>query len=129
MALAIGIDMIEISDTRASLALHGRRYVRRVFTHGEIVDSRDGTDARWLATCFAAKEATLKAIGATSEPIDLRSVEVRAGTSGQPSVCLSGTCAEIAERAGIVRISLSVAATRELATAIAIAQTDHNDRK
>jgi len=129
VALAVGMDLMDVGDARASLARYGTLYLRRVFTKGEIADSKDGRDARWLAACFAAKEATLKSIGATSEPIDLRFVEIRPDASGELAVRLSGTCVEIAERAGIVRISVSVAVTHEVVAAIAVAQTTDDERE
>lgn len=114
---------MDVCDVVGALHRHGDTYLRRVFTEGEVEDWHRSASAKGLAACFAAKEATLKAIGAVDEPIDLRSVEVRLDGSGQPVVRLTRTCAEIAERAAITGVAVSVAVTETLATAIAVAET------
>jgi holo-[acyl-carrier protein] synthase len=116
------MDLMDVGDIAAALSRYGDAYLRRVFTVGEIEDWNDSGSPGGLAACFAAKEATLKAIGAADRPIDLHFVEVRCD-AGQPVVKLTRTCADIAARAAIVRVSVSVAVTDEIATAIAVAES------
>lgn len=122
MTVSVGIDVVDVGEIEESIERFGDVYLRRVFTPPEIAACRKGRGAGRLAACFAAKEATLKAISIGDQALDWRSVEVRFGASGSVTVALSGTCAETAERAGIVRLSVSVSATERQAVAVAIAE-------
>ena len=76
MTLHVGIDLVDVDDVAATLARFGDRYLRRVFVPAEIAACAAGTDPRLLSACFAAKEATLKALGLGEAPADWRSIEV-----------------------------------------------------
>lgn len=59
--LTTGVDIIEISRVRRVLERYSDRFQRRVFTSEEIAYCRGR--APNLAARFAAKEATMKALG------------------------------------------------------------------
>jgi len=116
------MDIVDVVDIEDSLRRFGERYLRRVYTQREIDDCGDGTDARRLATHFAAKEAALKSLPIEIGDVDLRCVEVRLPGSGEPTLELSGAAADAARGAGIVTFAVSVGATRRHATAIVVAE-------
>jgi holo-[acyl-carrier protein] synthase len=59
-----GIDVTEISRIADAVERYGDRFVRRVFTEGEVAYCRRKRDfASSFAARFAAKEATMKALG------------------------------------------------------------------
>jgi holo-[acyl-carrier protein] synthase len=120
--LSVGMDVVDVRDVEESVARFGDRYLERVFTSRELAACGGGRDTRRLATCFAAKEATLKTISVDDEPFDWRSIDVRLTPSGEASVELSGRSAESAEGAGIVSISVSVGSTRSHAAAVALTE-------
>ena len=62
--IGIGIDATEISRIADAIERYGDRFVRRVFTEGEIEYCRGKRDfASSFAARFAAKEAAMKALG------------------------------------------------------------------
>ena len=122
MPLTVGMDVVDVREVEESVARFGDRYLQRVYTTRELAACAGGADARRLAACFAAKEATLKTISIDDEPLDWRSVEVGLASSGEASVALSGPCANRAAQTGIVRLSVSVGTTRSHATAVVLAE-------
>lgn len=116
------MDIVDVCDVEASVARYGDRYLQRVFTAQELADCAGGADARRLAACFAAKEATLKTLLAHDQGIDWRSVEVRLPDSGHAAVQLSGSAADMARCAGFATFALSISATRRQATAVVVAE-------
>jgi holo-[acyl-carrier protein] synthase len=120
-ALAVGIDLVSIEEVRASLAAHGERYLRRVYTEGERRGFRG--DPRALAACFAAKEATAKALGwGDSMPFAWRSIAVERDAVGRPCVRLFGPALELAERRGVRRLDVSFTHRRAVAAAVVLAE-------
>jgi len=85
----VGIDLVDIDDVRDALRAHGDRYLRRIYTAGEIEDSRGRPEL--LAERFAAKEAALKVVPRKDEAIPWRAVEVRGD-----SVWIEGRAAGLA---------------------------------
>jgi holo-[acyl-carrier protein] synthase len=122
MSLRVGMDLVDVRDVEESLAQFGDRYLQRVFTTREVAACADGADARRLAACFAAKEATLKSIAADGDAVDWRSIELLLGPASDPAVELSGASADLAARTGIVRLSVSVGTTRSYAAAVVLAE-------
>ena len=62
--IGTGLDATEIDRIGEAIARYGERFVRRVFTEGEIAYCRTKRDfASSFAARFAAKEAAMKALG------------------------------------------------------------------
>lgn len=62
--VATGMDAIEIERIGEAIRRYGERFIRRVFTEGEIAYCRGKRDwAPSFAARFAAKEAAMKALG------------------------------------------------------------------
>lgn len=118
----MGVDIVDVGDVEDSVARFGERYLRRVYSRRELDACRNGADVRRLAACFAAKEATFKAISADDAAIDWRSVEVELGTGGDTTVELSGPAQRLAHEAGIVTLAASVGSTRRHAAAVVVAE-------
>jgi holo-[acyl-carrier protein] synthase len=123
----VGIDIVSLESVVAAIDAHGERYLRRLFTARERRGCRrgDGLDARRLAACVAAKEATFKAIGVGDRAVAWTDVEVsrRAG-SYTPELMLSGQAATLAKDEGVYSLSLSLALTSTVAAAVVIAVTN-----
>ena len=95
-----------------------------MFTEREVADCRrpGGTlDVHGLAARFAAKEATLKALGADERALALRSVEVVVTAGRGLSLALSGAVAQLARERGIVRLAVSLTYTARQACALVLA--------
>ena len=64
MIVGTGIDIAEVPRIADAMARYGDRFLRRIFTEGEIqfCDSKANRVERYAAR-FAAKEAAMKALG------------------------------------------------------------------
>ena len=102
----VGCDVLAIQDVADSVATFGDRYLRKVFTSGEIDDCQ-GHYFHGLAARFAAKEAVIKAFADPDMPFPLREIEItRDGPL--PRLRLSGSVAERARRQGWLSSSVSL---------------------
>ena len=103
----VGCDVVEVEDIQDSLAAFGDRYLRKVFTVGEISDCEGRNQVHRLAALFAAKEAVIKAFAEPDMPFPLNEIEVtRDGPL--PLLRLSGAVAERAQHQGWLSSSLSL---------------------
>jgi holo-[acyl-carrier protein] synthase len=114
--LGIGVDLVECARIQHSLDRFGDRFLRRVFTDGEIEYSNSMKfPARHLAARFAAKESVSKAFGTgIGKAMGWRDIDVRKKPSGEPYLVLSGNAATLAESRGIT------------STLITLSHTDHH---
>jgi holo-[acyl-carrier protein] synthase len=123
--VGIGVDACSIERMRGLLARQPR-FAERVFTEAEQAYAREFVNpAARLAARFAAKEATLKALGAGLGDIALRDVEVVRPDGGDaPAVALHGTAAAWARTRGAACVLVSLTHEQELAVAFAVALGD-----
>ena len=118
--MTVGADLIEIQRVRRALERYPS-FRERCFTEAEraYCDSRPNP-AQHYAARFAAKEAIGKSIGfGVARAFAWPEVEI-AGRP-KPSVTLSGRMRAWAERVGADEIDVSMSHSRELATAVAVA--------
>ena len=120
--LTTGVDIIEIPRIKQTLDRYGQRFLDRIFTPDEIAYCRGR--APNLAGRFAAKEATMKALGTGVRGVSWKDIEVIRAESGAPSVKLHGRAQKRAERLQVSEISLSISHSREYAVAFVVAQRD-----
>ncbi|MDE2778202.1 MAG: holo-ACP synthase [Chloroflexota bacterium] len=118
--LTTGVDIIEIPRIARVLEQYGQRFLRRIYTAGEIEYCRDRPPN--LAGRFAAKEATMKALGTGVRGVAWKDIEVIRAPSGAPSIRLHGRAKARAERLGVQHISLSMSHSREYAVAFVVTQ-------
>jgi holo-[acyl-carrier protein] synthase len=118
--VTVGTDLVEIARIRRALERYPS-FRERCFTEAEraYCDSRPNP-AQHYAARFAGKEAIGKSIGfGVARAFAWRDVEI-AGRP-KPSVRLSGRMKAWADRVGADAIDLSMSHSRELATAVAVA--------
>lgn len=99
--IGIGLDATEIPRIADTMSRYGERFVRRIFTEGEIAYCQaHRRAAQHFAARFAVKEAAMKALGTGhSHGVLWRDVEVvRHG--GPPQLQLHGAAAGRFERMG-----------------------------
>lgn len=119
MIVGLGVDMEEISRIRDVISRHGRIFLDRVFTSGEVAYCERYRDpAERYAARFAAKEATMKALGTGwAKGVRWRDIEVTRKPGSRPTIVLHGIAREHAERMGARHISLSLTHTGNFALA------------
>jgi len=130
--IAHGIDLVDFPRIEEMIERHGDRFVDRVFTAAEQeYANAHRNSVEKYAGRFAAKEAVLKLVGTGWRGrIAWTDVEVVNSPSGQPEVRLSGEVKGIAEKLGIRQISISITHTANfaIASAVALAQSNENER-
>jgi holo-[acyl-carrier protein] synthase len=119
-----GVDIVEVARLERSIARHGQRFVRRVFTDGEAAYCRStGRPEQHFAGRFAAKEAAMKALGTGwADRVAWRDLEVTLTETGKPTLVLSGGAARRAAELGVSIVHLSISHTEHHAIAQAIAE-------
>jgi holo-[acyl-carrier protein] synthase len=117
--VGLGVDMEEISRIDEAIKRHGQTFLQRIYTPAEIAyceRHRDKTER--YAGRFAAKEATMKALGTGwSKGVRWRDIEVTRMPGGRPTIVLHGAARGHAERMGARQISLSITHTGNFALA------------
>jgi holo-[acyl-carrier protein] synthase len=119
MIVGTGIDIAEVPRIAESIARFGERFLRRIYTEGEIryCESKANRVERYAAR-FAAKEAAMKALGTGwNHGVRWRDVEVTRQPGGRPTMTFHGKAAEFAARLGAVHVALSLSHTAEQAIA------------
>ncbi len=119
----VGIDLVRVSRVEESLAQFGERFLRRVFTDGEIAyaNQAPALAAERLAARFAAKEAAVKALGLVERGVGWREIEVTRAPSGACQLSLHGAARDAAAEAGVVELAVSLSHEGDYATAVVFA--------
>ena len=122
MILGIGTDLIEHVRLQRELAQSPWSDADGIFTAREIARCRSSPrPIAQYAACFAAKEATLKALGLELADLGMfREVELEAESGGQHRVLLYGRVRARSQQLGARRIRLSVTAARKLTGALVV---------
>jgi holo-[acyl-carrier protein] synthase len=128
--IGTGVDLVENARIEHSLERFGERFLRRVFTAGEIEYSQSMKyPARHLAARFAAKEAVSKAFGTgIGKSMGWKDIDVRRKESGEPYVILEGGAKKLAEERGVAKVSISLSHTEHHAMAVIVVEGCSRDR-
>jgi holo-[acyl-carrier protein] synthase len=125
MIVGTGIDIAEVPRIRQSIERFGARFLRRVFTEGEMryCDSKANRAERYAAR-FAAKEAAMKALGTGwNHGVRWRDCEVVRKPGARPTIQFHGKAGEFAVRLGVKNTALSISHTQEQAIAQVILES------
>ncbi len=123
MIVGLGTDLIEISRISDSIERFGQQFLDRVFTSDEIAycQRKRHKAAESFAARFAAKEAAAKALGTgISRGVAWREIEIVRAPGERPEMRFTGRAAERALTLGVVRSSVSLTHSRDLAMAVIV---------
>ena len=118
LMLTTGVDIIEISRVSRVLKQYGQRFLKRVYTPGEIAYCRE-LPANHAAR-FAAKEATMKALGTGIRGVGWKDIEVVHLESGAPVIKLHSRGKRRAQQLAVQEISVSLSHSRDYAVAFVV---------
>ena len=125
MPLRVGFDLVSVAAVDGELRASTRdRYLARVYTEREVAECTTGgtVSAERLAARFAAKEATIKVLPASTVGFSFREIEAVRAPSGRVDIELTGTAAELADAAGIIALSVSLTHEAGMAGAVVVAE-------
>jgi holo-[acyl-carrier protein] synthase len=120
MIVGLGLDICDIARVRRSIERHGERFMRKVLTPDEydLVCGR-GDPAVAFAGRFAAKEATIKALG-SPEGLRWYDMEVLPARPRPPQLLLRGVGAAAAAALGVTRTHLTITHDAGVAAAVVV---------
>jgi holo-[acyl-carrier protein] synthase len=123
--IGIGVDLVECARIERSLDRFGEKFLRRVFTEGEIEYSMSMKfPARHLAARFAGKEAVAKAFGTgIGKAMGWRNIDIRKKKSGEPFLVFSGPAQELATKRGITSALITLSHTDHHAVACVVLES------
>jgi holo-[acyl-carrier protein] synthase len=122
--VGMGIDLTEVDRIASMMERWGEKFTRRIFTTGEREYALSRANAALhLAARFAAKEATLKALG-VPPGLSWHEIEVVGGGREPPLLVLRGQAFAAARRLGMVRMHLSLTHTAATAAAVVVAEAE-----
>ncbi|MBZ0188508.1 MAG: holo-ACP synthase [Candidatus Obscuribacterales bacterium] len=119
----IGTDICSIARIEKVYNRFGDKFFKKILTEDEtvyVLSARHHMLSR-LAVRFAAKEATVKALGTGFRSISFKEVEVCRKASGEPSIKLHGRALERAAKLGLTRFEVSLSHETDYAVAFVIA--------
>lgn len=110
MIFGIGVDLCDVKRIEKVYKNHGQKFVQRILTAKEIENfNQRKKSMHFLALRFAAKEATVKALGTGfSQGIGFHQVEISNLESGKPVVGLTGKAKSVMQDQNITSCYLSL---------------------
>jgi holo-[acyl-carrier protein] synthase len=114
----VGVDVVDVDQVRSMMSAAGRSFLEAGWTARELAYCA-GQPER-LAARWAAKEATMKALGTGIGDISLLDVEVDSMNGAPPRLVLRGGAAAEADRLGVSSWSVSLSHVSMVAVAVVI---------
>lgn len=126
MISGIGVDLVATARVREALGRHGERFAGRILAECEWDGFRAARDpARWLAKCFAAKEAFGKATGiGIRAPVTLRALWLTRDPLGRPGLGFAPAVDRWLAERGIRRHHLSLTDERDVVAAFVVLERE-----
>lgn len=117
--MGIGVDLVSVPRVRDLTVRFGDRFLRRIFTQDEILESR-GRPV-YLAGRFSVKESLLKALGTgLSGGLKWTEIATRSMDTGAPFVSCEGGVSRILKEKGVRDIWVSISHERESVVSMVI---------
>ncbi|MBN2343373.1 MAG: holo-ACP synthase [Deltaproteobacteria bacterium] len=119
MIIGVGIDICPIDRIGDVLKRHGDAFMNRVYTRSEQDYAEGKIKNDRLAARWAAKEATIKALGAP-EGLSWQDIAIENDESGAPRLTLSGAAKTHADTIGVTHTLVSMTHAGGQAVAVVI---------
>lgn len=120
MILGIGYDIVELNRIQKALDRWGDKFIDKILTEKEKTSLPQNV-VQYVGSRFAAKEATVKAMGTGfTMGISFRDIEVVVKPNSPPQIKLYNKAKEIAEKMKIKNIFLSISHEKSIVGAVVI---------
>ena len=107
---------MQVSRVAAAVERRGERFTRRILAGEEVLGRPENVASSvWIASCFAAKEACLKALG-TGWASGVAFPQIRVGNNG--TLSLHGPALDRAKQLGVGRAHFSMTVEGDLVAAL-----------
>jgi holo-[acyl-carrier protein] synthase len=116
--IRIGVDLVDIQKLAQMVASSGEPFLELAWTPNERKYCAGRIDR--FAAHWAAKEATMKALGAGLGEVDPLDIEVVSAAGKAPDISLCGGALNLATRVGIERWGVSLSHEGRMAIAFVI---------
>jgi holo-[acyl-carrier protein] synthase len=119
LIVGLGLDIADIDRIEAAIVRHGAPILKRLYTPSEVAYCENHRNKyERYAGRFAAKEATMKALGTGwRRGVRWRDIEVIRQASGKPSLALQGVAKRVADGLGVKNICVTITHSGNLALA------------
>ena len=121
MIFGIGTDLVDLPRIARIYERYGDRLIKKLLDEKDIKNFSKAPSPRNLATQFAVKEATVKALGTGFQNgIYPSSIHLEYDQLGRPLVQVSSKAAEVFEENGITNTFLSISHDKGLVLAFVV---------
>lgn len=126
MIFGIGTDIVRVDRMEQNLRRFGDKFALRILSEAEFADyQKTANPAHFLAKRFAAKEATVKAMGTGfANGVQMREISVDHDQAGKPELVVSGHAMDFLDQNSITRLHISIADEQDHAVAFVTLSTD-----
>ncbi|WP_339047269.1 holo-[acyl-carrier-protein] synthase [Candidatus Mesenet endosymbiont of Phosphuga atrata] len=111
MLIGNGIDIVYIPRIENIWKKYKEKFLTRVYSEQEIIDSYKYSDYRMqvkhFAKRFAAKEAFVKALGTGFYGINMKDIEISNDKNGKPNITVKNNAPNLLSKNNIIQVSLS----------------------
>lgn len=122
MVIGVGVDVVDVERFRRSMTRTPQLEQRLFGEHDTFGLAEGDPKVLSLAARFAAKEATLKALGGHIPGFSWLDIQVEKSDSGAPVLMLTGGADAAARRKGVERWHVSLSHDGPVAVAFVIAE-------
>lgn len=130
MIVGIGVDIVETDRVQKLAAKFGARFARRILTADELHEfDRRQQSGHFLATRFAGKEATAKALGTgIGEQFGFHSMQIEHDDQGRPLLKFLGKGLELVTRRKIANAMISLSDEKHYVVAMVVLENQAEGR-
>ena len=124
MIFGIGIDIVDLTRVARIHQKYGNRLAQKILGERELGNFSETLSAQHLATHFAAKEATVKALGTGFQSgVRPSNIHLDYGRLGKPSIRVSDKAAELFEKNAIRKAFVSISHDKDLVVAFVVLES------
>lgn len=124
MIFGIGIDIVDVTRVTRIQQKYGNRLAQKIISEEELGTIGETLSAQHLATHFAVKEATVKALGTGFQGgVSPSDIHLEYNPLGKPSIRVLDKAAELFEKNAISKSFVSISHEKDLVLAFVVLES------